>query len=61
MQVKLYIFDKTAGDADPTTGKLKGSWTEKYVSFGQLLDEAQVTRALSSLSDSAIDDILKKK
>lgn len=50
LQLRLYIFDKTNKE-----------WTEKPVSFGALLNEAQVTRALSGLTDEAIKEIIERK
>lgn len=49
LQVRLYIYDKAAKE-----------WTEKQASFGQLLDEAQVTKMLSNLTDQEIDGLLGK-
>lgn len=50
LQVKLYIYDKEAK-----------KWTETTPRFGQLLNEAQVTAALSNLTDQQITQLLGKK
>jgi hypothetical protein len=51
LQVRLYIYDRQ-GDKQ---------WHETTARFGQLLNEAQVTQALSAMPDSYIDEILGKK
>lgn len=49
LQVRMYIYDKS-----------DSQWKEKVATFGQLLNEAQVTKFLSQVSDQYIDAILKK-
>lgn len=61
LQVRMYIYDKLGGDKDPTTGNPTGAWLpERTAGFGQLLNEAQVTKFLSVANDQYIDSILKK-
>lgn len=50
LMARLYIYDKK-----------EKAWTEKTANLGQLLDEAQVTRMLSLLTDEQIDNLLGKK
>lgn len=49
LQVRLYIYDKS-----------EEQWKEKIANFGQLLNEAQVTKFLSQMSDQYVDALLKK-
>lgn len=49
LQIRAYIYDKSAKQ-----------WTEKPIQFGRLLNEAQVMRALGSLTDREIKNILGK-
>lgn len=50
-QIKLYLYDKA-----------KKEWLpDQVIPFPSLVSEAQVTRALSSLTDSAIDEIVNPK
>jgi hypothetical protein len=48
LQIRMYIYDKKAGQWLP----------ERTANFGQLLNEAQVTKALSSMNDQYIDAML---
>ena len=48
LQIRMYIYDKAAGQWLP----------ERTANFGQLLNEAQVTKALSTMSDQYIDATL---
>lgn len=51
LQVRMYIYDKT-----------KGAWLpERTAGFGQLLNEAQVTKFLSNVGDQYIESILPKQ
>lgn len=60
LQVRMYIYDKLGGEIDPNTNKPKGAWLpERTAGFGQLLNEAQVTRFLGTMGDQYIDSVLK--
>lgn len=50
LQLKLYIYDKA-----------NKKWEERDATFGQLLNEAQVTRFISLMSDQYIDGLLQQK
>lgn len=61
LQVRMYIYDKLGGDVDPQTGVSSGAWLpERTAGFGQLLNEAQVTKFLSTAGDSYIQALLQK-
>lgn len=61
LQVRMYIYDKLGGEVDPETGKPKGAWLpERTAGFGQLLNEAQVTKFLSTAGDQYVNSILQK-
>lgn len=49
LQIRLYIYDKQNKEWLP----------ERTASFGQLLNEAQVTKALSNIGDQYIDAVLQ--
>jgi hypothetical protein len=49
LQVRLYLYDKA-----------EKKWEERTANFGRLLNEAQVTKMLSSLTDIQIDNLLGK-
>lgn len=58
LQVRMYIYDKLA--VDPQTGQATGAWLpERTAGFGQLLNEAQVTKFLSTVGDQYVNSILQ--
>jgi hypothetical protein len=58
LQVRMYIYDKMG--VDPKTGQQTGAWLpERTAGFGQLLNEAQVTKFLSNVGDQYIQSILQ--
>jgi hypothetical protein len=50
LQVKLYIYDKADKE-----------WKERNLNAGFLMNETQVTKLLSGINDSVINEILQKK
>lgn len=61
LQVRMYIYDKLGGEIDAQTGVPTGAWLpERTAGFGQLLNEAQVTKFLSVANDQYIKALLEK-
>lgn len=60
LQVRMYIYDKLGGEIDPNTNKPTGAWLpERTAGFGQLLNEAQVTKFISTMGDQYIQSLLQ--
>jgi hypothetical protein len=60
LQVRMYIYDKLGGEVDSETKKPKGEWLpDMTANFGQMLNEAQVTKFLSQVGDQYIDAVLE--